>query len=161
MEDSLTLNSLTPKVHRSLPLSSMSLLTSLSLCLKKEKCTCFLMGKLRWQTKDTRQFQTTFASHLTLGLKFKKLGKINQSKVLRKNQSLIFRLTFINICQVEDISEVRSIDFIGVVKELGQVGEIKLKTGDTRIKRQVVLLDDSTDDGRSINLVRHINLTQF
>lgn len=64
-------------------------------------------------------------------------------------QNLGFSFTPIN--KINDFEQMRTIDLIGVIEEVGNIGSINLKSGQSKDRRNVTLVDNSGAEGCSIS----------
>lgn len=52
--------------------------------------------------------------------------------------------------QIKEIVQEGSVDVIGIVNSISDVSEVKLKTGNTKAKRTIDILDNSVNEGMLI-----------
>ncbi len=58
---------------------------------------------------------------------------------------------FVSLKQIKDMIQEGSVDVIGIVNSISEVTEVKLKTGNSKAKRVIDILDNSAKEGMLIS----------
>lgn len=103
--------------------------------LHENKCYTFANGRVGMANKRFTSIKNDFC--LTLGNETE-IKEVPDDSYIQSNG---FSFTTLDKISVTPASA--TIDVIGVVFELGQIGQIKMKTGENRDKLNIVIADDS------------------
>ncbi len=57
---------------------------------------------------------------------------------------------FVNLKQIKEMVQEGSVDVIGIVNAISEITEVKLKTGNSKAKRTIDILDNSVKEGMLI-----------